>query len=577
MTPGRTPGRAAFSSVRRWVAVAACLAWVGSASPLAASRAPDRYPHGAVVSVDRLASQAGADILAQGGSAADALVATALALVVVHPQAGNLTGGHFSLWRGADGTREVIDAREVAPAAATPTLFLDADGQPRHDEATDSPRASAVPGTVPGLALLHERHGRLPWRVLVKPALLLARDGFAVSPSLATSLQRASRRLSSDPGAQALFLPGGKPPSPGDRLVQPALARTLAALRDEGPVALTTGSVARQLVADMERRGGLISAQDLAGYAAQVRAPLNRVYRGHTVLVPPPPSAGGVTLLQALGALEAFPLEPDQKGGARLIHLQAEALRRGFVDRQHWMGDPDFVDVPVTRLLDAAHLETWREGMRHVQATPSVDVFPDGGDHGQEGTNTTHVSVIDRWGNAVAHTTTLNRSFGTATMAVDTGLFWNDEMDDFAIAPGVPNTYAIPGSAPNAIAPGKRPVSSMTPTIVEKGGHVEFVLGTPGGATIPSSILQVIINLVDLEAGPQEAVDAPRIHHQGLPDRLFYERHTLPPEVRAALVSQGYDLAPVGSLGDVQLLSRTPDGLILAAADPRRGGASAGH
>ena len=543
----------------------------------AASRPPERFPHAAVVSVDERASRVGAAILKRGGSAADALIATALALVVVHPQAGNLTGGHFSLWRGADGTREVIDAREVAPATARPDLFLDSKGRPLSGDALWSPRAAAVPGTVAGLALLHERHGHLDWATLVEPALHLAEHGFRVSPGLASALDRARDRLARDPDTAAIFLPGGKPAAAGAHFLQPDLARTLRILREQGPAALQTGPVARQLAADMERRGGQIRLDDLRRYEPRLRPPLEIDYRNHRVLVPPPPSAGGLAVLQALGTLAAFPIEPDERGGARLIHIEVEALRRAAADRYQWLGDPDFVDVPVRRLVALQRLRDWSRSIRPDRATPSSRLFQQAPASPAEGTDTTHVSVVDRWGNAVAHSTTLNGTFGTQFVARDTGLFWNNEMDDFSIAPGVPNTYGIPGSLPNAIAPGKRPVSSMTPTIVERDGRLAYVLGTPGGATIPSTVLQVMVNMIDLHLDPQEAVDAPRVHHQGLPDRLRFERGTLPPEVRRALTERGHELAPVSCQGDVQLLSVAPDGAILAAPDPRRGGAAAGY
>jgi gamma-glutamyltranspeptidase/glutathione hydrolase len=333
------------------------------------------------------------------------------------------------------------------------------------------------------------------------------------------------------------------------------------------------------------RRGALITAADLAAYRPLVRRPLATVYRGYRVLAPPPPSAGGVAVIQVLQALRLYDLEPADRGGVRLLHLEAEMLRRAFADRHAWLGDPDFVDVPLATLLDPVRMDAWRRSLSLERTSPSLSLFGSRlprrrtpASRGGEPKETTHFSVVDGRGNAVSQTTTLNTWFGTGLMARGTGILWNNEMDDFATGPGLPNAHGLPGSARNAIAPGKRPLSSMTPVIIERDGRLAYLLGSPGGATIPSTVVQVIVALIDLELEPQEAVDEPRVHHQGLPDRLEHEAGALPPEIRAALMAKGYTLhLDRRPQGDVHLIAVAPDGSLLAAADPRRGGAARGE
>ncbi|MFQ5671091.1 MAG: gamma-glutamyltransferase [Acidobacteriota bacterium] len=548
-----------------------------------ASRPPQQFSHGVVVSTDSLASLAGVSILERGGNAADAAVATALALAVVHPQAGNLLGGHFSMWRGQDGHAEVIDGREVAPSGVDPSLFLDAEGHPEPRASLRSPRAIGVPGTVPALALLHARHGKLPWSTVVEPARRLAADGFFISSELAGTLRRARPILSRDPDAARIFYPHGASPSTGDRLVQKDLALTLKRLQEGGPTTFQSGEVAAQLAQDLARRGAPVTRSDLSSYRPIVRSPIVIDYRGWRVLAPPLPSAGGVAVAQALGTLRHYSITPEDRGGSRLFHLLAETLRRTFADRFRWLGDPDFIQDPLSRLLNATRLDEWSRSISLDRVTPSAELFSAGverrkGPGRPESEETTHFSIVDHWGNAVSQTTTLNTSFGTGMIARGTGLFWNNEMDDFAIAPGLPNTYGIPGSRPNAVVAGKRPLSSMSPTIVERDGHLSLVLGSPGGSTIPSTIVEVLLNIFDLDLNIQEAVDAPRIHHQGIPDFLQYEPGALSPDVRSALERRGHRLrARSWPQGDVQVIRVESGGALSAAADPRRGGAARGY
>ncbi|MFQ5766788.1 MAG: gamma-glutamyltransferase, partial [Acidobacteriota bacterium] len=450
--------------MRRLLQVAAMLLVPGGLV-VGASRPAVEFSHSVVVSVDALASQAGAEILSQGGNAADAAVATALALAVVYPEAGNLGGGHFSLWRDAQGDVEVMDARETAPLKATAKMFMGEDGKLRPGSSLFSPDAIAVPGTVAGLGLLHHRHGRLPWKATVAPALRLAAQGFRVSRRLASDLRRRQERLGRDPAAAAVFYASGRPPEEGDLLVQSDLAWSLRAIMEEGPEAFGRGRLAARLAADLAGRGARVTALDLAEYRPVLRRPIRTVYRGWDVFTPPPPSAGGMAVAQILRTLSPYHFQPEDAGGSRLIHLVAETLRRAFADRQKWLADPDFVDVPLNHLLDSVYLQSWNASISLDRSTPASELFPPPADSGREQPDadgqTTHFSVVDQWGQAVSQTTTLNAFFGSGLMAAGTGILWNNEMDDFASAPGQPNLYLLPGAVPNAIAPGKRPLSSM--------------------------------------------------------------------------------------------------------------------
>ncbi len=569
---------------RRRVGAALAVLLVAATAAGAAAPPALRFPRGAVVAVEPEAAAAGATILARGGNAADAAVTVALVLAVVHPRAGNLAGGHFTLWRGAGGEVEVIDGREAAPAAASAGMFLDpATSEPVPGASLHTPLAIAVPGTLPALGLLHARHGRLPWRDVVEPARRLAARGFRVSPLLAADLARQAPRLLQDPDTAAAYLPGGVPPQEGDRMRLPDLARTLRAIRDHGPEAIFRPRLAALLSLDLARRKAALALTDLAAYRPRVCRAVATDYRGFRIWTPPLPSAGGLTVARSLRALEPFHLAPADAGGARLIHLQAEVWRRAFAERHLAYGGPQGSPGTLPDPLDPSGPHRWSREIALDRAAPSAPLFTPTDDGLQAGTpvhespETTHFSIVDADGNAVSHTTTLNGSFGAGLVARGTGILWNNAMDDFSVAPGVPNLYGIPGSAGNAIAPGRRPLSSMTPIIVERDGHLAFVLGSPGGAFIPTVLTQVLVALIDLEAPPAEAVQADRVHHQGLPDRLRHEPGALAPEVRARLVAFRHRLARAKeAMGDVHLLAVAADGSVLAAPDPRRHGGAAG-
>ena len=531
---------------------------------------PGRYTM--VVSDHPAASAVGVEVLRRGGNAIDAAVAVGFALAVVHPQAGNIGGGGFLVYRAADSQVYALDYREAAPAAASRDMYLDAHGDLNGKSLTGA-LASGVPGSVAGMAEMHRRFGRLPWRDLVEPAVALARDGFVVDAHRAGAFADTTsrRRLRLFPSTVAAFFPGGHVPEEGDTLRQPELARTLERIADSGAAAFYRGGIADLIVAQMQRSGGIITREDLAGYAARWREPVQATYRGWRVISMPPPSSGGVVLAELLNILEGFgPLPPF--GSAQLLHLEIEGMRRAFTDRNRWLGDPDFVAMPVARLTSKAYADELRRGINPDRATPSSAMPPI-----VEGQETTHYSIVDQEGSAVAVTTTLNDNFGSA-LAVDGGGFLlNDEMDDFAAKPGTPNLFGLVQGEANAIAPGKRMLSAMTPTIVlDSVGRLALVLGSPGGPTIITAVLQVLSNVLDHRMSLSEAVSAPRIHHQGLPDSVLWEPGGITPDARRVLEAMGHRFRRrPGTLADVNAVLVTPHGLE-GVADPRRGGGAAG-
>ena len=524
-----------------------------------------------VVSGAPIASTVGRDILQQGGNAVDAAVAVGFALAVVHPEAGNIGGGGFMVIRTAAGEVATLDYRETAPAAATRDMYLDADGNPT-DKSVTGHLSVGVPGAVAGLAEAHRRFGRLPWRAVVDPAVRLARDGFLVDEYRSRSIGSDSTRLSRFEGSARYFLPGGRPPAPGTTLVQADLARTLEAIRDRGAEAFYRGEVADLIVAEMARGGGIITHADLAGYRAEWRAPIRTTYRGHTLYSMAPASSGGVTLAMILNILSGYdPLPPF--GSAALLHLEAEAMRRAFTDRNRWLGDPAFVQMPLDRLLSAEYAATLRAQILRDRATPTPPFEPGA----RDGSSTTHYSVVDAEGNAVSTTTTLNNSYGSAVSVVGAGFLLNDEMDDFASAPGKPNMYGLVQGEANAIVPGKRMLSAMTPSILTgPDGQLRLVVGTPGGPTIITQVYHVISNVIDHGMALPEAVAAPRMHHQALPDRVQLERGGFAPGVVAALRAMGHEVTERSAMGDVEAIIRTPRGW-QGVSDPRRGGGGAGY
>lgn len=551
---------------------AALLAGVLLAGPiLAASPRPVRGARGMVVSPETHATEVGVAVLRSGGNAVDAAIATAFALAVTYPRAGSLGGGGFLLRRGPDGAYGALDFRETAPAALRPEMFLDAEGRFDPRLAQRSGLSVGVPGLVAGLAEMHARWGTRPWRELVAPALALAERGFPISEATAENLRAEDTpaKIADDPAARLLFMKGSNLLSPGERLAQPALARTLRRIAADGVKGFYRGPVAEDVVARVRSAGGVMTLDDLAAYRVVERVPLEGKFRGHRVITFPPPSSGGVTLLQILAMLERWPAGSAGPGSSLAIHRFAEVERRAFVDRARYLGDPDAVKIPLGRLLDPAYLRERASEIHDDRASVSATV---GG--GVEGGQTLHLSIADARGSAVAMTVTLNSWYGSGLVAPESGVILNNEMDDFAIA-GAPNQYGLVGSAANAVAGGRRPLSSMSPTIVERAGAPEgsrpwLVLGSPGGPTIISSVAQVIVNLVDHGLPPSEAVARPRVHHQAIPDRLDVEAGTLVDDVAVALRARGHTLRERPPMGNVALIALDPgDGAWLGVADPR--------
>ena len=571
------------SSSRRTIRVVAllCLFYAVAAGPLlGADPAPARGDHGMVSSPDPLATQVGLEVLQAGGNAVDAGVAVAFALAVTFPEAGNLGGGGFLLLRDADGSHFALDFRETAPRKLKGEQFLDEDGRPVAQRSLDSGLAVGVPGTVAGLARAHERWGSRPWAGLVAPAIALAGDGFEVSNWLAGSMARKESLLLTHAETRKIFAPDDRLLREGEILVQRELATSLKRIAKEGAAGFYDGPVAAAVVRTVREHGGLMEREDLTRYAPVTRKPIVGHYRGFRVVVFPPPSSGGVALLQILGMLESFDLRASGFGSSTTVHRIAEAERFAFADRSRWLGDPAFFDVPVAELIAPEYLKSRSAAIHADRATPSAEVGP--GQPIAEGSGeTTHFSVADRHGSAVAITFTLNRSFGSGIVARGTGILLNNEIDDFAMAPGSPNLYGLLGGEANAGEAGKRPLSSMTPTIVEAPGQPArplLVLGSPGGATIITSVAQVLINVIDHGMGVQEAVNAPRFHHQWQPDWIRHERRAFPTDVADALVRRGHRLQlSAGNIGSVNAIGLGPSGEWLGAADPRRQGSAAGY
>jgi len=523
-------------------------------------------PGGMVVAQERQAAEAGAQVLREGGTAVDAAVATAFALAVTHPIAGNLGGGGFLLSRGEDGRAEFLDFRERAPAAAHARMFL-VDG--RYDSRVhhDSLVSVGVPGTVAGLHQAWTRHGRLPWRRLVEPAVRMARGGIVVTPTLAASLAEFRAEFAKHPPTLAQFSRGGQPLAAGDRLRQPDLARTLGRIAAAGPRGFYQGHTARLLTAEMARHGGLITARDLSDYRPVLRAPLRGTYRGLEVLTAAPPSGGGVVLLQVLNILEAQDLRALGAGSATGVHWQAEAMRRAFADRARWIGDPDQVPaIPVERLVSKDYAAGLRRTIRPDRASVSD---PERFEWPAESSETTHISVLDRQGRAVSLTYTLEDNYGVKRIVPGAGFLLNNEMGDFNAGPGLTDRSGLIGTEPNLAAPGKRMLSSMTPTILVREGQVVLVTGSPGGRTIPNTVLQTILGAVDFGLDAQAAVDAPRLHHQWLPDRLQAEPGALAPAARADLERRGHRVVDRASQGSAQVIL-VRNGRAQGGADRRR-------
>ncbi|EAA9931815.1 gamma-glutamyltransferase [Salmonella enterica subsp. salamae] len=565
----------------RWVAIAALLAggtFSAVANPPVAPPVsygveedvfhPVRATQGMVASVDAMATQVGVDILKQGGNAVDAAVAVGYALAVTHPQAGNLGGGGFMLLRTKDGATMAIDFREMAPAGATRDMFLDEQGNPDSKKSLTSPLASGTPGTVAGLSLALEKYGSLPLNSVVRPAIKLAQEGFIVNDALADDLKTyGSEVLPHHENSKAIFWKDGEPLKKGDKLVQQDLANSLTMIAENGPDAFYKGEIARQIAQQMQQNGGLITTDDLAAYQAVERTPVSGEYRGYQIFSMPPPSSGGIHIIQILNILENFDMKKYGFGSADAIQIMAEAEKYAYADRSEYLGDPDFVNVPWQALTSKAYAKSIAGQIDINKAKPSSEIRP-GKLAPYESDQTTHFSVVDNDGNAVAVTYTLNTTFGTGIVAGNTGILLNNQMDDFSAKPGVPNVYGLVGGEANAVGPKKRPLSSMSPTIVVKDGKTWLVTGSPGGSRIITTVLQMVVNTIDFGMNVAEATNAPRFHHQWLPDELRVEKG-FSPDTLKLLEQKGQKVALKEAMGSTQSIMVGPDGELYGASDPR--------
>jgi gamma-glutamyltranspeptidase/glutathione hydrolase len=544
----------------------------------AASRTPARGQHGMVVSVCPIASKIGVDILKQGGNAMDAAVAVGFALAVTWPSAGNIGGGGFMIVHDAHSGEDVaIDYREMAPAAAHRDMYLDSNGQLDADRSTRGHLAVGVPGTVGGLLLVLERYGALDRRTVLAPAIRLADEGFPVSYHLARSLKGGKGRLGDFPESKRIFLDEGRFYQEGDLLVQKDLAKMLRLIAARGREGFYDGEVARLVAEEMKTHGGAITADDMKNYRPKVREPVVGTYRGHTVVSMPPPSSGGTILIEMLNMIEPEDVASLGHNSSAGIHMLTEVMKRAFADRAEFMGDADFSPVPYRALITKSYARKRRVGIDAKRATPSKRIR-NGKPQPAESEETTHFSVIDKDGNAVSNTYTLNSSYGSGVAVTGAGFLLNNQMDNFAAKVGSPNQYGLLQGEANAIEAGKRPLSSMSPTIVLQDSKVRLVAGTPGGPTIINTVFQVIVNVVDHQMTIQEAVDAPRVHHQWMPDRLRFERKGLVRDVRETLEAKGHDLEVSSPIGDAHAIYVDPKtGIRLGGADPRRGGEAAAY
>jgi len=542
-----------------------------------ASRRPVKALNGMVVSSDSLATQVGVEILKKGGNAVDAAVAVGFALAVTYPQAGNIGGGGFMVIRMANGETVTIDFREKAPMKARENMFLDENGNFVPEKSQVGHLSVGVPGSVAGLLLALEKYGTMSRREVLEPAIELAEKGFIVNEGLANAFKNAFEHFKKFPSTMRYFSKNGQPYSAGDRLVQKDLAKVLKLIRDKGRDGFYKGKVADLIVEEMKRGGGLITYEDLENYQPVLRKPVVGNYRGYEIISMGPPSSGGVCLIELLNILENFDLKKYGFGSSYTIHYLVEAMKRVYADRAEYLGDPDFVQIPLDKLLSKEYAKELASEIDTFYATPSSRIIRSVSPT-SEGVHTTHYSVVDRWGNVVAVTTTINSYFGSMVAVDGAGFFLNNEMDDFSAKPGAPNQFGLLGSKANSIQPGKRMLSSMTPTIVLKNGKPFLVLGSPGGSTIITSVLQVILNVVDFGMNIQEAVDSPRIHHQWYPDQIFFERRGLPRDVIENLERRGHKLVErAGYQGEVQAILIDEDGVKYGAVDPRGYGLAMGY
>jgi len=550
---------------RRAVLVLACLVAVSSLT-LRAGSTPYRAARGMVVSQNDLASRAGWQVMEHGGNAVDAAIATAFALSVTHPTAGNIGGGGFMVFRPASGDPTTFDFREAAPAGSNPEMWLK-DGKYDFEVHHNSHRSVGVPGTVAGLHMAWKAYGSTPWKDLVMPAVVLARDGFEVTHGLARSLERMIPEFSKFPASLAQFSKNGQPYQPGDILKQPDLARTLTRIAEQGPDGFYKGETAALIEKEMRAHDGLITRADLAAYQAKQRAPIRGTYRGYEIIGMPPPSSGGIAVQLMLNMLEGWDLQKNGYGSAQNLHLIAESMRRAFAERARYLGDPDFVsDMPIERLTSKAYAGELRKTVNLSHASKSS---PSSFTWTSESAETTHFSVVDAQRNAVSVTYTLEYGYGSRIVVPGAGFLLNNEMGDFNAGPGLTDERGLIGTEPNLARPGKRMLSSMTPTIVAKDGQLFMVTGSPGGRTIINTVLMTLLDVIDFGMNAQEAVDAGRIHHQWLPDRISYEKFGFSADTLKLLQGMGHTLQEGGTQGVAEVIVVAKDGVLEGGVDRR--------
>ena len=536
---------------------------------------PVQGEHGMVATSHSLATEVALEVLKEGGNAVDAAVTAGFALAVTQPRSGNIGGGGFMLFSPGDGSApEAIDYREKAPAAASETMFQDEDGNVVTNRSRFTHLAAGVPGTVAGLALALERHGTLSLKDALAPAIKLARDGFIVPHRFTEGLEQAKDRLQRWPATlETFYKEDGSAWQPGERFRQPELAATLQRIADNGVEGFYEGETARLIAEEMQRNGGLITEQDLQDYEPAIRKPVHGTYRGHDIYSMSPPSSGGTHIVQILNILEGYPISDWGHNSASTIHHMAEAMKLAYADRSQYLGDTDYVEVPLAGLTSKAYAEGLRETIQPDQARPATEIGP-GEPAAYESPETTHFSVVDRWGNAVSNTYTINFSYGSGITVAGAGFLLNNEMDDFSAKAGVPNAYGLIGGEANKVEPGKRMLSSMSPTIVRKDGKNFLVTGSPGGSRIITTTLQVVMNVIDHNMNIQTAVSVPRIHHQWLPDEIRIEQGISPDTVQR-LQEKGHTVVTKSAMGAIQSILIGPDGTLYGGADPRRSTSSA--
>ena len=553
-----------MSKFKFFIVVVACAALSLTAGAVSV---PVRAQRGMVAAQSEIASRIGADAIKDGGTAVDAAVATAFALAVVYPYAGNIGGGGFMVYRPANGEAVAYDFREMAPAKSSPTMFLE-NGQYSSDLHHNSYLSVGVPGTVAGLHMAWKDQGKLPWKRLVEPAVALARDGFAVTDGLSRSLKSVMRTMQKYPASVAQFTRNGVPYEPGDTLKQPELARTLERIGNQGPAGFYEGETALALEKEMLAHGGLITREDLKKYTAKKRVPVTGTYRGYDVISMPPISSGGVGLIEMLNVLEGYDLAKMGPGSSSAVHLMTEAMKRAYSDRAHYLGDPDFEkDMPIARLTSKDYAAQLR---KTIDLTRTKASSPATFEWSHESDETTHISVVDGNRNAVSMTYTLEAGYGVKIVVPGGGFLLNNEMGDFNAAPEITTAEGLIGTKPNLAEPGKRMLSSMTPTILAKDGQLFMVTGSPGGRTIINTVLETIIDVVDFGMNAQEAMDAPRFHHQWLPDKIQYEKYAFSADTIAELEKRGHALQSGGAQGVAQVIVYNAKEDVLEGGTDRR-------